>query len=135
MSFGTLRFIIPAILFLYAVLFIFPLYMFARKLWICRSQGLSEYMSMAHRYVSAFDRKWLRDETATGESQLGTGDIQSLADLTNSVNIIDRMRTVPIGRRLIVVIAATAVLPLIPLLLLKFQINELAVLLFKMFIG
>ena len=32
------------------------------------------------RYVQAFERKWIRDAEPTGDSQLGTSDLQSLAE-------------------------------------------------------
>jgi hypothetical protein len=81
---------IAMVMLLAAVLFIGPLFIFARKLYICRWTGMSEYMAMASRYVKAFDRKWIRNEQATGASQLGTSDLQSLADLTTSLNVVRR---------------------------------------------
>lgn len=135
MAFETLYRLIPMVLLLVAVLFIGPLVMFSRKLWVCRVAGLSEYMAMASRYVHAFDRKWIRDEQASSESQLGTADLQSLADLTNSVNVVRNMRIIPAGQRLMVQLAASAILPLLPLFLLKYPVNELAAQLFQMLTG
>jgi len=79
MVFETLYSLIPMVLLLVAVLFIGPLFMFSRKLGVCRVTGLSEYMAMASLYVNNFDRKWIRGENASGESLLGTPDMQSLA--------------------------------------------------------
>jgi len=135
MAFEALYRLIPVVLLLNAVLFICPLFMFSCKLWVCRATGLSEYMAMAHRYVSAFDRKWVRDENASGESQLGTADMQSLADLTNSVNVVRGMRTVPASRRLVMELAACAILPLLPLFLFKYPVAELAEKLLKALSG
>jgi hypothetical protein len=87
--------------------------------------GLNEYMVMAHHYVDAFDRKWLRGENPTGEEQLGSGDIQSLADLNNSVSIIGNMRIIPTSRKLIVSVAASCIIPMLPLLLLKYPLLEI----------
>jgi hypothetical protein len=126
MAFEALYRSIPIVLVLNAVLFIGPLFIFSRKLWLCRITGWSEYMAMAARYVNAFDRKWIRDENASGESQLGTADMQSLADLTNSVNVVRNMRWVPAGRRLVMELAASVILPLLPLFLLKYPVTELA---------
>ena len=58
-------------------------------------------------------------------SMLGTGDIQSLADLNNSVNTIRDMRIIPASRRLIVAFAVTAIIPMLPLLLLKYPLLEI----------
>jgi len=125
MAFETLYRLIPVVLLLNAVLFIGPLLIFSPKLWSCRVTGWNEYMAMASRYVNAFDHKWVRDEKVTGEDQLGTPDMQSLADLTNSVNVVRHMRWVPASRRLIMEVAASAILPLLPLFLFKYPLSEL----------
>jgi len=125
MAFEKLYGLIPVVLLVNAVLFIGPLFIFSPKLWVCRVTGWSEYMAMTSRYVNAFDRKWIRDENASGESQLGTADMQSLADLTNSVNVVRGMRWVPASRRLILGLAVSAVLPLVPLFLFKYPVGEL----------
>jgi hypothetical protein len=135
MAFEALYYLIPGVLLLIAALFIGPLFLFTAELWNCRETGLGEYMAMASRYVLAFDRKWVRDENASGESQLGTSDIQSLADLTNSLNVVRNMRLVPGGRRLVLPLAVCSVLPMLPLLLLKFPVNEIAAGLFRAITG
>ena len=135
MTFETLYISIPIVLILNAVLFIGPLFIFFRKLWRCRVTGLNEYMTMAYHYVNAFDRKWIRDEKATGEDQLGTADLQSLADLTNSINVVREMRWIPASRRLLLTLAVSVILPLLPLLLLKYPVVELTEKLFKTFSG
>ena len=135
MSFETLYVLIPAILLLAAALFIGPLFVFSRKLWACRSTGLNEYMAMASRYVHAFDRLWIRDEKASGESQLGTPDVQSLADLTTSLNVVRGMRWIPASRRILMELAAGVILPMLPLVLLKYPPGQIAAGLFKALTG
>jgi hypothetical protein len=135
MAFETLYWSIPIVLLLNAVLFICPLFIFSAKLWVCRVTGCSEYMAMASRYVNAFDQKWLRNENASGESQLGTPDMQSLADLTNSVNVVRRMQFIPASRRLVMGLAASAILPLLPLFLFKYPVTELAQKMFTILFG
>jgi hypothetical protein len=134
-AFESLYSLIPMVLLLIAVLFIGPLFTFSRKLWLCRITGLNEYMVMAHHYVDAFDRKWIRDASASGESQLGTADMQSLADLGNSVNVVRNMRWVPMSRRLVAGLAVAALIPMLPLLLLKYPAAEIANQLFKALSG
>ena len=135
MTFEALYQWIPIVLLLIAVLFIGPLFIFSRKLWYCRVTGLIEYMAMASHYVNAFDNKWIRDEQATGESQLGTPDMQSLADLTNSVRVVRDMRWIPASRRLLLTLAASVIVPMLPLLLLKYPVVELTEKLFKSLSG
>lgn len=127
--------VVPMLLLLIAALFIGPLFFFSRKLWLCRINGWSEYMGMASRYVDAFDRRWIRAEEATGESQLGTPDMQSLADLGNSVSVVREMQIVPAGRRLVMQLAAAAILPLVPLLFFRYPVNDVAAKLFQVLTG
>jgi len=135
MAFETLYRLVPLVFLLVGFLFLGPLFIFSRKLLICRTKGLDEYMVMAAHYVSAFDRKWIRDETATGEAQLGTADMQSLADLMNSVNAIGRIRVIPAGERLLKEITAAVIVPLLPLVFLKYPVDQVAVRLFQMISG
>lgn len=135
MPFEALGRMIPMVLILVAALFIGPLFLFSGKLWLCRVNGWGDYMAMASRYVEAFDRKWIGDETATGESQLGSGDIQSLADLSNSINVVRGMRFVPTSRRLVTGLAASVLLPMLPLLALKYPVDELVKRLFQTLTG
>ena len=135
MAFEALYYSVPLVLLLIAALFIGPLLIFSRKLWACRQTGLSEYMAMAARYTQAFEAKWIRDEKATGESQLGTADMQSLADLTNSMNVVYGMRWIPAGRRLALALAASVAVPLVPLLLMEYRWDQLVVQLFQKLVG
>lgn len=107
-----------------AVLFFGPLFFFTRRLWACRVNGYIEYMQLASNYVRGFDRKWLR-EPPGAESLLGTSDIQSLADLSNSVTIVRNMRFVPLSIRTSRDFIVTALVPALPLLLLKYPAAEL----------
>ena len=125
----------PIVILLIAALFIAPLFMFCNKLWICRVNGMREYMTMATHYVNAFDTKWIRNQAASGESQLGSADLQSLADLTNSVNIVRGMRWIPISRRLTMQLSAAAIVPLLPLIFLKYPVDRVVVKLFQMLTG
>lgn len=107
-------------------LFLGPLFILAPKLWLCRVTGLDTYMHLAARYVNDFDRKWLGANAVPGEPLLGTADVQSLADLSNSVNLVRNMRLVPVSQRLLLDLAVAALLPMLPLLLLKYPATELA---------
>jgi hypothetical protein len=108
-----------------AVLFLGPLFIFSRKLWTCRVMGMSDYSAFAERYVDEFDRKWLGADPAPGAPLLGTADIQSLADLSNSIDIIRDMRTAPVSLKILIYMAVAALLPLLPLALFKYPLAEL----------
>ncbi len=131
LSAGTMSFeaVYPAlalILVLDAVLFLGPLFIFTPKLWACRVKGLSDYMEFAAKYVIGFDRKWLGDDPAPLKLLLGTPDLQSLADLSNSIGIVRNMRWIPLSLRLLESLAISALLPIVPLLLFKYPVAELA---------
>lgn len=131
LSAGTITFeaVYPAIaliVVLDAVLFLGPLFIFAPKLWACRVKGLSDYMEFAARYVHGFDRKWLGDDPAPVKLLLGTPDLQSLADLSNSIGIVRNMRWIPLSLRLLENLAICALLPIVPLLLFEYPVADLA---------
>ncbi len=109
----------------FVVLFLGPLYIFAPQLWRCREKGLADYSLLASQYAQSFDRKWLGVKPPP-DQLLGTPDVQSLSDLTSVANIVRRMRLAPISLRLLLGYAAAALLPMLPLLLLKFPAAELA---------
>jgi hypothetical protein len=56
---------------------------------------------------------------------MGPSDLQSLADLSNSVGIVRNMRWVPMSTRLLITVVIAALLPMLPLLLFKYPIAEL----------
>lgn len=134
--FETLYMLMPSILLLNAALFLGPLFIFLPKLWKCRAQGLNEYMSMAARYVGAFDKKWLRSgKDMLGDEQLGTADMQSLADLGASVSVVGAMRIVPISKRLVMELAVASIVPFLPLFLIKYRFDQIILQLLKLLAG
>jgi hypothetical protein len=106
------------------VLFVAPTLVFFPQLFAARRRGRREYGVFAATYTRGFDAKWIRHETSQ-RSPLGTSDIQSLADLANSFWIIQRMRVVPFGRELIMIILGATLAPMLPLLTLAFPIEQL----------
>lgn len=101
-----------------------PLLMFTPRMAQTRRNGLADYGLLAQRYVEGFDQKWIHG-SATEAELLGTGDIQSLADLGNSYQIVGEMRVVPFGLRDISLLAIATAAPLSPLLLTIFSFEEL----------
>jgi hypothetical protein len=112
-----------------------PLSVFAFKLRACQEKGLRDYTEFAARYVSDFERKWLNPAASSKQPLLGTSDIQSLADLSNSFAIVRNMRWVPVSTRLFITIAVAALLPMLPLFLFKYPIGELIQKLFSKLAG
>ena len=59
-------------------------------------------------------------------------DVQSLADLGNSVEVVERMRFAPFGLQTVVQLAVVTLLPVAPLLLTVMPLNELLKALMKL---
>lgn len=102
-----------------------PLCVFAPQLARIKRKGLLDYGVLASRYVRAFDKKWVKGEVDPHERLLGTGDIQSLADLNNSIEVIRNMQILPFNRQTVAQILLATLLPLLPLLLTMISLEDL----------
>jgi hypothetical protein len=134
----TLEAAVPALsvlLSIDALVFVGPLFFFFPTLWDCRVKGISDYGELAERYVGDFEAKWLRAAAPPDEQLLGTGDIQSLADIGGSLNRVTDMRAAPVSARLWTQFAVAALLPVLPLTLFKYPFSGLAKQLFTLLTG
>jgi hypothetical protein len=102
-----------------------PLLLFAPQLAEARRRGNREYGALAERYVREFDKKWLRGGASPGEQLVGSGDIQSLADLSNSFEVVLGMRVAPITKQALVQLVAATLAPVVPLALTMMPLEEL----------
>jgi hypothetical protein len=120
-------FTLPAlgVILLHLLLYLAPLLCFSPCLVAVKRRGLREYGAVASAYVQGFEAKWLRGGAPSGESLLGSGDIQSLNDLAGGFGIIRQMRVVPFGPALVMILIGATLVPMAPLLLLAFPLEEL----------
>lgn len=102
-----------------------PLLVFAPQLARAKRIGLREYGTLATHYVSEFDRKWLHRNAHTEQPLLGSADIQSLADLSNSYNVVHSMRTAPITKEVVLRLAVVTLAPIVPLMLTMMPLEDL----------
>jgi hypothetical protein len=102
-----------------------PLLLFAPQLAQAKRTGLREYGTLAERYVREFDAKWLRGDAPADEPLVGSADIQSLADLGNSFEVVRTMQIAPITRDAILRLVAATLVPIVPLLLTMMPLEEL----------
>jgi hypothetical protein len=102
-----------------------PLVVFAPQLAEAKRTGNREYGTLAQRYVREFDAKWLRGDAPAEEPLVGSGDIQSLADLGNSFEVVRTMRLAPVTKEAILQLAAATLLPVLPLALTMMSLEEL----------
>jgi hypothetical protein len=110
-----------------------PLLVFAPQLAAARRTGVREYGTLAQRYVREFDAKWLRGGAPAGEPLVGSADIQSLADMGNSFEVVRTMHMAPVSKEAILRLAAAVVVPVVPLLLTMMPWEELVKKLFGIF--
>jgi hypothetical protein len=102
-----------------------PLLVFAPQLAQAKRTGLREYDTLAQRYVREFDTKWLRGGASADEPLVGSGDIQSLADLGNSIEVVRTMRIAPVTKTTILQLMAATLAPIVPLVLTMMPLEEL----------
>jgi hypothetical protein len=102
-----------------------PLVVFAPQLWQTKLMGNREYGTLAQRYVREFDAKWLRGGAPADEPLVGSGDIQSLADLGNSLEVVRTMRIAPFTKEAVLQLAAATLAPIVPLTLTMMPLEEL----------
>jgi hypothetical protein len=107
-----------------AVLLMGPALSFVGLLVRARRRAIFEYGRLGQSYVSQFDQKWVRGD-GQGDTLLGTADIQSLADISNSMKVVRELSIVPFERRHLILFAACIALPVIPPLLLVMPLREI----------
>ena len=119
------KFIIGGYVVLMLILMLAPLLVFTPKLINVKRVGLLEYSALANEYTHAFHRKWVRKKDREGEPLLGTGDIQSLADLGNSFGFVRNMRTFPVDLNGVIPLVLATALPMLPLVLTVYPFDDL----------
>ena len=117
--------------YLLALVFL-PLTVFAYQINEAKRRASRIYGRLSQRYVRDFEAKWLPQDAPARDSPLGSGDIQSLADLGNSLATVRATRAIPITRDAILKLAIAALAPLAPLLLTMIPAEELAKRLIRM---
>ena len=123
---------IVGILVVLMLVVLLPLMFFIFQMASAKRAALREYGLVAGHYVDEFRQKWLRRSETPAEELLGTGDIQSLADLGNSFEVVREMRLVPFGRSAVLRLAILSALPLFPLTLTMIPLEEMLSRLVKM---
>jgi len=119
------RFEIVAVALLLYIVGLGPICVFAPRLLRQRIHGLYTYGPLASEYVIGFEKKWMEGQRPNDEPLVGSGDIQSLADLANSFAVVQNIRPFPFGKAAIIAVAVFVALPLLPLSLTMFSLQEL----------
>jgi hypothetical protein len=104
-------------------IFVGPLLVFSGCLWRTKRQALREYSALVARQGRLFHRRWIEDKGSDDE-KVDTSDISALAGLRNSFEVITHMRPVPIDRTLLITLAWSVILPILPVIALKLPIQD-----------
>ena len=100
---------------LLAVAFAFgPYLVFSGHLFRARRRGLANYGDFMRGYTLRFHEKWISPPRPR-EEPLGTPDIQSLADLGQSFQVVSQTRVFVFGARLVFLVWFAGILPMVPL--------------------
>lgn len=102
-----------------------PLLVFTPKLAAAKRDGLLRYGHFAQTYARDFDRKWLTGRPPADETLIGSADIQSLADLGNSFEVVKQMKPVPFSIQTVLQLAVISLLPVLPLTLTMMSLEQL----------
>jgi len=102
-----------------------PLFLLALPLARCRRKGMLEFSDVTLLYARLFDEKWVRPPTMKQEELLGSPDIQSLADISSAFMNVKMMRIILISKELVTSVALYAAVPLAPLFLFVYRVDEL----------
>ena len=101
-----------------------PLLVFTPQLDRAQREGNAKYGAFASEYVMDFDQKWMQRKESD-EQMLGSGDIQSLADLGNSFAVVREMLVIPFATGDVLRLLVAAVVPMVPLLLTIMPLDQL----------
>jgi len=115
------------------VMVLAPELVFTARLWSAKRAGLLQYGALAEEYVREFDDKWIRGHPDP-QTLLGSGDVQSLADLANSFAVVSQLRLIPSLKESVLTLAVITILPLAPLPLTVISGSELFERLVKMMV-
>jgi hypothetical protein len=102
-----------------------PTCVFTPRLLRRRREGLAAYGALASQFVIVFQKKWIEGQHPSDEPLVGSTDIQSLADLANSFQVVEHIRPFPFGRAAIIAVTTYVALPILPLSLTMFSLQEL----------
>jgi hypothetical protein len=90
-----------------------PLFLFCAHIYRAQRAAVVAYHPLAFEYVRRFHAKWIA--RPPDPSLLGTSDIQSLADLANSYDVVQGTRAIVVRTRDLLVLVLAAIVPVLPL--------------------
>ncbi|MGZ3456149.1 MAG: hypothetical protein ACXVEF_41475 [Polyangiales bacterium] len=114
----------------WSVLLLGPLIFFTPRLLRLKRVALVQYSRLGNEYTQAFQDKWIGHHQGE-EPLLGTPDLQSLADLGNSMQIVQGLRPTPMDLHVVLPVVAVFAAALLPVALSQLSLEELLMRLVK----
>jgi hypothetical protein len=111
-----------------------PMLIFVPTLLALKQGGLMEYGTLGSEYTQAFQRRWVRKTEPAEGPLLGTGDIQSLADLAGSFEIIRKMKVLPMELSDFIGFVLPGLIPALPLAAIVMPLGEILKVLVKLIV-
>lgn len=111
MTLPKFRFLIPGFVTILTLMVLLPMGFFALQMEKAKRSALREYRLLSMEYVGDFRQKWLGMSRPRNSELLGSGDIQSLADLANGFDVVSHMRLLPFTVREFLALMIVIALP------------------------
>ncbi|MBL0106804.1 MAG: hypothetical protein WAU38_12345 [Ignavibacteria bacterium] len=109
-----------------SLIYIVPLLFFTKHLLNAKLVTLFEYSKLGLNYGTSFENKWIKKNMPdNSEPLLGNADIQSLADMSNSVKMVQDQLIIPLRISTFIAFFVVLIIPYLPLLLLRFTSEEI----------
>jgi hypothetical protein len=98
-----------------AAAFVLPLATFTPRLIALRRRALLDYGALLSEHGRLVDRRWIRGETVQAHGLLSAPELGPVADTVSLYNAVDATRPAPIGPRMLLLVLAPILLPMVPL--------------------
>lgn len=102
-----------------------PLMVFSPQLIEAKRIGMLEFGNMMHRTAHDFHLRWFKQNQTVTSSLLDPPDIQSMSNLAESYEYMKQLSWIPFSLQNVLQLAALGLLPVSPLLLSMFSVEEL----------
>ncbi len=102
-----------------------PLMVFTPQLLEIKRTGMLEFGNMTHHAVIDFHNRWFNQDQPASQSLMDPPDIQSLSNLGACYESIKQLSWLPFNLQNVIQLTAVSLLPVAPLLLSMFSVEEL----------
>jgi hypothetical protein len=127
----SLQILAGAFVGLTVIVFLGPLTWLRRPLVRTRRQALLDYSALVAAHDRLVHRRWIGGEQLENEALLEARELGPVADTAVLYQSVEKMRTIPIGKRAILTIAIPALLPILAVFALQVPIKEMLLKLLK----